>query len=277
MAERICPGLPAEWLNGWLAALGATVAVPGMTLRWTDDAEPVAVLALDGDVDPAEALADAWPTPEWIEGLPIANLTRQDGVEQWRSAARASRSGGDAWTVTSIGTDAADLEKLTPSRLFVAAPGPGRFLCHRVELVAGKIEDAAREVDMTLRGVAPRRRSNGLGFDFRRVASSADEAEKCVTPCVEVLAFLGMWFYPVCGHERLRHPTAVTRANPSNGPFSWIAWTAALDRDAIDAILDVARDDRHASRLGISAAWESVSLRVEGADPTRAFASRRIR
>ena len=29
------PGLPADWLNGWLAAIGVTVLIPGARLRWT--------------------------------------------------------------------------------------------------------------------------------------------------------------------------------------------------------------------------------------------------
>ena len=60
MAEVKCPGLPAFWLNAWLAAVGATVLVPRIRLRWTGDRTPVAVLSSE-DGDPVELLASSWP------------------------------------------------------------------------------------------------------------------------------------------------------------------------------------------------------------------------
>ena len=71
MAEMICPGLPASWVNAWLAAVGATRLEPKLRLRWTLDNLPRAVLCAD-DADPAELLAAAWPTRRRLHELPIA-------------------------------------------------------------------------------------------------------------------------------------------------------------------------------------------------------------
>ena len=60
MAEVICPGIPASWLNAWLAAVGATVVDSRIRLRWTTGRTPAAVLVAD-EVDPVEALAASWP------------------------------------------------------------------------------------------------------------------------------------------------------------------------------------------------------------------------
>ena len=38
--ERECPGLPAEWINGWLAAVGTTVLDSELRLSWTMDPSP---------------------------------------------------------------------------------------------------------------------------------------------------------------------------------------------------------------------------------------------
>lgn len=35
MARVTCPGLPASWINAWLAAVGATVLDSGIRLHWT--------------------------------------------------------------------------------------------------------------------------------------------------------------------------------------------------------------------------------------------------
>jgi len=69
--ELQAPGLTADWLSGWMAAIGATVLIPGLRLRWTEDVVPFAVFEWDGD-DIAGALAEAMPTPESIKESVIA-------------------------------------------------------------------------------------------------------------------------------------------------------------------------------------------------------------
>ena len=45
MTQVTCAGLPASWLNGWLAAVGATVLDARIRLRWTTGGTPLAVLS----------------------------------------------------------------------------------------------------------------------------------------------------------------------------------------------------------------------------------------
>ena len=42
-------GLPAEWINGWLAAVGATVLDARIRLHWMTDGVPLAVPLVRGD------------------------------------------------------------------------------------------------------------------------------------------------------------------------------------------------------------------------------------
>ena len=84
MNEVACPGLPASWLNGWLAAVGAAVLDPRLRLSWTTGDAPVAVLSAES-VEPVDALAESWPSRELVDGLPIA--------ARWRNAPRLSGTG----------------------------------------------------------------------------------------------------------------------------------------------------------------------------------------
>ena len=43
MTRVTCPGVPASWINGWLAAVGATMLDSRIRLQWTADRTPVAV------------------------------------------------------------------------------------------------------------------------------------------------------------------------------------------------------------------------------------------
>ena len=45
MTQVPCPGLPADWINGWLAAVGATVLDARIRLHWTTEGTPLAVLS----------------------------------------------------------------------------------------------------------------------------------------------------------------------------------------------------------------------------------------
>ena len=93
--EVICRGLPASWINAWLAAVGATVLSPRLRLRWTDDSTPRAALSAENG-DPVEMLLAAWPSRTALDGLPIAErwsdtppVARRVTVESF--AARCAR------------------------------------------------------------------------------------------------------------------------------------------------------------------------------------------
>ena len=60
MNQLTCPGLPGAWINGWLAAVEATVLDARVRLHWTTDGVPLAVLSAS-EVDPVAALVESWP------------------------------------------------------------------------------------------------------------------------------------------------------------------------------------------------------------------------
>lgn len=71
MPEVTCPGLSANWVNGWLAAVGITVLEPSLRLHWSPDATPVAVVS-SPDADPVDSLVTAWPGSAMLADLPVA-------------------------------------------------------------------------------------------------------------------------------------------------------------------------------------------------------------
>ena len=57
MTGVTCPGLPAHWTNGWMAAVGATVLDSRIRLH---------------EIDPVAALVASWPDRSLLTDLPIA-------------------------------------------------------------------------------------------------------------------------------------------------------------------------------------------------------------
>ena len=55
MIQATCRGLPGAWINGWLAAVGATVLDARVRLHWTTGGAPLAVLSAS-EGDPLAAL-----------------------------------------------------------------------------------------------------------------------------------------------------------------------------------------------------------------------------
>ena len=103
MRKVTCPGLSANWVNGWLAAVGITVLDPRLRLHWSLDAIPVAVISAQ-DADPVDILVSAWPCTTVLTDLPVAetwtNETKMEGerlqrkvpVEALRARLRAARA-----------------------------------------------------------------------------------------------------------------------------------------------------------------------------------------
>ena len=111
MHDFTCPGLPASWVNAWLAAVGATVLDRRIRLHWTSGDAPVAVLS-STEFDPVEALVESWPDETFLRDLPIAEnwkdageLRRKVSVDQFAARARAARGHPFSWTLCSTLTD----------------------------------------------------------------------------------------------------------------------------------------------------------------------------
>ena len=299
MTQVTCRGLPADWINGWLAAVGATVLDARIRLHWTTDGGPLAVLSA-AEVDPVAALVEAWPDAALLSDLPIAENWRRAGVVQRRvpvesfvTRVRAARGHRSSWTLSSTMTDLCVEEngEVAHAPFDPAGPGTIKWLHHRLMKVHEQVEPSAARIRDSLTGQAGRLEGNGLGFDQTRLGSLADKASIWTDPVVEVLAFFGLAILPVRGRgadRRLARYTDVGerqrgwRKTPgSREPrrFHWPAWRQPLDRAAIDALIDLWNPEKPArwARVGIHAAWRTVGFRPRGsADTTRAFGAERL-
>lgn len=290
-----CPGLPASWLNGWLAAVGVTVLDSRIRLRWTQGRAPVAVLVAR-EIDPVAALVAAWPDKCKLLDMPLAETWKRAGtlkrrvpVEEFATRARACRGHRYCWTLSSTLTDL----HVDENGLVVHAPfdpaGPGtiKWLHHRLLKVHARVDVSAGLVEDSLAGRAARVEDNGLGFDVTRLGSLADSSSKWIDPVVEVLAFFGLALLPVRGkgtEGRSNRFSQIQRgwrvdALRQGSRFRWPVWEQPLDRPGIDALLDAWRPDDKPSwpLVGVHQGWETLRFKPRGtSDKTRAFAARRL-
>ena len=294
MPEVTCGGLPASWLNAWLAAVGTTALDPRIRLSWTSADTPVAVLSC-GDLDPVEALVESWPDKTFLHDLPIAEtwgnvgeLRRRVSVEQFTARASSARGHSHSWTLSSTMTDLSVDEngEVAHAPFDPAGPGTTKWLHHRLVKVHRHIGATNQRLRNSLLGQADRVRDNGLGFDCTRLGSLADNTDPWVEPVVEVLAFFGLALFPMRGQGvdrrlargrscggRQRGWKAVPGTDETRR-FMWPAWKQPLDVAGIDALLDCWNPWRQQTwRLfGVHAAWKSVRFRQRAtADATRAI------
>lgn len=288
-----CPGLPASWVNGWLAGIGATVLDRRIRLHWTAKAAPVAVLS-SVELDPVEALVESWPDETFLSDLPIARdwgdggeLGRNVRVEQFAERARAARNHPHAWTLSSTMTDLSIEQNGEVAHAPFDPPVPKGLTIHeRLLKVHSEATPMSHErLHDSLVGTGERVRGNGLGFDCTRLGSLADMSDKWIEPVVELLAFFGLAEFPLRGwgvdrgpgrhrdpDERQRGWRKVMDSNERQ--FVWPAWRQPLDTAGIDALLDVWKPwcKQSWAPLGVHAGWQSVRYQRRGSvDPTRAI------
>ena len=299
MTQVTCPGLPADWLNGWLAAVGATVLDSRIRLHWTKDGTPLAVLSA-GEIDPVAAIVESWPDEALLSDLPIAKnwggageVRRKVPVEAFRTRARAARGHRYSWTLSSTMTDLCVDENgdVQHAPLDPAGPGTIKWLHHRLMKLHARVEPSPARLRESLAGRAVRVQDNGLGFDQTRLGSQSDVTSMWIDPVVEVLAFFGLAMLPVRGRgadRRLDRYADVRerqrgwrRAAKSRTPrrFNWPAWSQPLDSAGIDALMDVWNPEKTATwpRVSVHAGWRSVGFdRRSNADTTRAFGAERL-
>ena len=295
-----CIGLPAGWINAWLAAVGATVLDPRLRLHWTERGHQAVLSSVVG-VDPLEALVESWPEAEALSDLPIAEHWRQAGELRRRVSvgsfvlrARAARRDPHSWALSSTMTDlCVDADgDVAHAPLDPAGPGTVKWLHHRLMKIHRHVRAPSEEtIRASLVGEAERVQDNGLGFDQARLGSQSDDSDRWTDPVVEVLAFFGLAVLPMRGRgsdgrlgraafgdERQRgwhRPAGGTEPRR----LHWPAWRQPLDSDGIDALLDIWNPMRRNGwpLLGVHAAWRTVPfLAKDRADPTRAFGAERL-
>ena len=176
MTQVTCPGLPVDWLNGWLAAVGATVLDSRIRLHWTTDGVPLAVLSA-GEIDPVAAIVESWPDEALLSDLPIAKnwggageVRRKVPVEAFVARARAARGHRYSWTLSSTMTDLCVDEngEVAHAPLDPAGPGTIKWLHHRLMKLHARVDLSSAQLRESLAGHAARVQDNGLGFDQTR-------------------------------------------------------------------------------------------------------------
>ncbi|MCY3872686.1 MAG: hypothetical protein OXF88_00155 [Rhodobacteraceae bacterium] len=307
MRKVTCPGLPANWVNGWLASVGITVLDPRLRLHWSPDTIPVAVISAES-ADPVDILVSAWPSGAMLADFPVAetwssespsdevSLPRKVSVEALRARMRAARQHLYSWTLTSTLTDLCVDEKgkAGHARFDPAGTGPMGCLHDRLTKAHAHIDfDSRRDrIQSSLEGRGRRVAHNGLGFDQTRIGSQSDKQpgnkNKWTDPVVEVLTFFGLALLPVRGPgvDRRLSPSAELsvrqrgwqKSKKSGQCFFWPAWKQPLGRAGIDALLDAWSPEmpRTWDRYGIHAAWMSVQYMHSDRDMTRAYGARRL-
>lgn len=279
------PGLPADWLNGWLAALGVTVVLPDTKLAWSEDPVPHAVIHGPTD-DLAEGLLQALPTIEDMAGQAIArklpdhaDLKRNVPLSVYRERARHTRTAPAqrvshllASTLTDLVADLDPKSHVPHSSFDVPAPR-GITLWQRAVSCREAVTHRDK-VEAALQGRAQRTKMNGLGFDVRRLDPRAENAPNLVIPTVELLAFWALALFPVRGDGRRERTRGWKDRASRSGSFTWGTWAEPLDRWAIDAWLDRLYADQ---RPRPTARFATVPYQPTArADVTRAYAAERL-
>lgn len=284
--EHEAPGLPADWLNGWLAAIGVTVLVPGTRLRWADDGVPSAVFETDQPVDLAAKVAEALPTPESLGRSPIARtlpgtdheFSRNVTLAAFRERAAAERRSGEGILAASVSDLNASLKPGDLDHGAFDPPAPrGETLWSRATSCAQALGtgDLPKRVRGTFSGSGQRQALNGLGFDARRFPAGMHPARDVYAdPVVELLTFAALALFPTRGDGRRVRQRLWTDSSTRRGAFQWIAWRPALDRWGIDAVLDL--PTKSTRRLAL-AKYRVVPYRPSAqADTTRAYFGERV-
>lgn len=232
------PGLSADWLNAWLAAIGVTVLLPDVKLSWTNDVVPYAVFWVSHGQDLTQAVFEALPSSEEFDER-VPHLARNPSVESYRETAkrqRAARANFLAMRLTDLTGNIAKGEDLGSGQMDVPAPG-GRTLFDGARDALHAIQ-SVEEIRDSLRGLHRRVKGNGLGFDARRGTAGVASNPKSIVPVVEYLAFVAMALFPVGVRQGRVMQRNWDGSQFDRHAFRWFSWKHPLDRWAIDAVLD---------------------------------------
>lgn len=298
MNEELAPGLTADWLNAWLAAIGITVLAPSIRLSWTDESIPIARFLCPERHSLASVVATALPDIHQLETLAIHEMPRQVNLAVYGECATRARQHLSAWRTGdfSLAASTTDLvidakwkegqEQLRHSPFDPAAPGTTGSVYDRLvkcwEELNRIAPSPAEAIAATLSGSGVRVEANGLGFDFRRLAMGVHaKSKKTVDPVVECLCYFGLALFPVRGNGRRERPRGWVDPPSRRGAFSWPVWEQPLDAWGIDALLDRVharpQDMKMLRRYGVFGSFRSVPYKpMADADTTRAYASERV-
>lgn len=248
------PGLTADWLNGWLAAIGVTVLIPGLRLAWSNEPVPVAIFTSDGEIDLASSLGDELPTENSLADSVIAKkhpaahheFGRNVTFASFQERAALERTTKTGFVAASVSDLRFDLDQNNLDHSAFDPPAPrGETLWSRAVACAKAIasDDIVSSITETLAGRGHRKKLNGLGFDAKRlplgIHGAGSVSDLFVDPLIELLCFSSLPLFPTRGNGRAIRQRGWRDGNLKRGAFEWIAWTPSLDRWGIDALLDL--------------------------------------
>ena len=266
MQRHDAPAWRADWINGWLAAVGCTVICDDLKLSWTDAAHPTAVLwAPDDGKDIGQRIAEAFPPIDFICLSAARHLTQQvPSEEEYRSASEEARLTGD-WLWSALFTDLGPTKQVPIARSLFYPGAPGKNgLSQRVASLAKAwgVASAARD---SMFGRLPRAVGTGLGFDRGRIMDPTDPNPSMRTdPIVEALALFATLMFPIRGDGSY----ALNRGELSRREaFRWGTWTEPLDVAAIDSQF---------GRRGDGACYELIEYVKRGNETNVGYFSRKI-
>ena len=283
------PGLRADWLNGWLGAIGVTVVVPEVKLGWTDEVCSHAVFYYeDGltDNDFIEKLSEGIPNKSILEQSVLKGMSRQVTLEDFCNRAQEERKNHSTYLAASVSDLLPDAkiqkDGLEHGAFDPSAPGSTGSVHDRALRCAEKIPDDKRLdwIRKSLAGNGERVEVNGLGFDSRRLASGVQvnkASSPHADPVVELLCLAALAIFPTRGDGSQVFQRGWSNGVTKKGAFKWVAWHPALDRWGIDAFLDLDHSDVPGNNVNVIARYEVVPRQPNGqSDVNRAYCARRV-
>jgi hypothetical protein len=272
MREYRAPGWTADWISGWLAAIGVVVLCEDVKLSWSKDSSPVAIFTTDVEVPLPEHVASAFPERNFLNGTSLKESSGQvPTISEYETGAADARMSGD-WVWSSAVTDLGSTEikkgsdqRIQRSQFYPGVPGK-MGLIKRISDIAKISWADPVHIEQSMNGTLKRAKTTGLGFDSRRMVDPAmPNAEMRIDPVVESLAFFATLLFPVRGDGRRTYTRGEQRNRSKHVPFRWKTWTEPMNIASIDAAIGTGKDS-----------FEIVSYQRRGNETNSAYFSRRI-
>jgi hypothetical protein len=250
------PALEGTNPLGFLAALGVLDALaattPDVTLRWTDELVPHAIIGCVGDLnwllDALNRDRESWASSALLrfpQPSPLADA--KPGKDQLRSwfefvAAQSDETRSDSDHLCAIVAEGAfdNNHKAKPTHLHFTA-GQQQFL-NMVRDLAGRVDQ--ERLDEAVCG--PWRYDSGLpslSWDSRGErlyairATNPSKDKRLGVPGADWLAFRGLVFYPVMRTASGTLRTTACDANWKSGAFRWPLWSAPITRNVVRSLV----------------------------------------
>ncbi|HEX3955966.1 MAG TPA: hypothetical protein VHZ03_04960 [Trebonia sp.] len=256
MTDIPLPALEGTNPLGFLAALGVLDAIsattPGVTLRWTDDLVPHAVVGAPGDLgqllDTLHKDREHWAGSTVLrfpaDGQPLADA-KPDGrqLRQWfEHVGDQNRHRAEADLLCALVAEEAfdNNGRAKPTHLHFTA-GQQRFLSMVRELAAAVDCDRLQEAicgpwryDSPLPSLSWDSRGERV-YAVRAVNPSNEK--RLGVPGADWLAFRGLIFYPVTRTSRGSLRTTACDTEWKRSAFRWPIWTSPATRHVVRSLV----------------------------------------